>query len=153
MPDLLAGTTVNAGDVPPTVSNTQDGNFTFNLTTFGIDADSGTYVDCGTAFTAPTTGRVTVHISGDIFNDTAAAFTVMSFVIRAGSTVGSGAVFQAASDSNAIVNTGTSPVQMGTTKLVTGLTPGDVYNVRLEHRAGSNIGQLLRRGVVVAPAS
>ena len=153
MPDLLAGTIVNALDTPPTVTNTQDGNFTFNLTTFGIDADSGTYVDCGVAFTACTTGRALVHLAGDIFNDTAGAFTVMSFVIREGSTVGSGTVFQAASDSNAIVNTGTSPTQKGTTKLVTGLTPGTVYNVRLEHRAGSNIGQLLRRSVTVQATS
>ena len=153
MPDLLAGTIVNALDVPTTVSNVQDGSFTFNLTTFGIDADTGTYVDCGVAFTAPTTGRVLVPFKGDLFNDTAAQFTVLSFVIREGSTVGSGTVFLAASDSRAIVNTGTSPVQAGITELVTGLTPGTVYNVRLEHRVGANIGTILRRTVIVAPAS
>ena len=153
MPDLLAGTIVNALDAPPTVSNAQDGSFTFNLTTFGIDADTGTYVDCGVAFTAPTTGRVLVSFKGDLFNDTAAQFTVCSYVIREGSTVGSGAVFLAASDSRAIVNTGTSPVQAGISDLVTGLTPGTVYNVRLEHRVGANIGTLLRRSVIVAPAT
>lgn len=153
MPDLLAGTIVNALDTPPTVTNSQDGMFTFNLTTFGIDADTGSYVDCGIAFTACTTGRAEVEFNADLFNDTAAQFTVCSFVVRTGSTVGSGTVFQAASDSRAIVNTGTSPIQAGVTSLVSGLTPGDVYNVRLEHRVGANIGTLLRRSVIVRPAS
>jgi hypothetical protein len=153
MPDLLAGTIVNALDTPPTVENVQTGNFSFNLTTFGIDADSGTYVDCGVAFTAPTTGRVVVHMKGTLFNDTAAQNTVLSMVIRAGSTVGAGAVFQAASDDQALVNSGTNPIAIGQSELVTGLTPGDVYNVRLEHRVGANIGTILRRWVAVQAVS
>src|SRR5215510_3899189 len=103
MPDLLAGTIVNALDTPSAVDNAQSGQFTFNATTYGIDNDSGTYVDCGVAFTAPTTGRVLIFINADGFNDTAAQFTAMSFVVRTGSTVGSGSVFQAADDAKALV--------------------------------------------------
>jgi len=153
MPDLLAGTIVNALDTPPTVENVQTGNFTFNATTYGIDNDSGTYIDCGVAFTAPTTGRVLVTFKGNLFNDTAAQFTALSHVIRTGSTVGAGTTFQAATDDNALVNTGTNPVIVSSTELITGLTPGDIYNVRLEHRVGANIGTILRRWVVVSPAS
>jgi hypothetical protein len=153
MPDLLAGTIVNALDTPPTVENEQTGSFTFNATTYGIDADSGTYVDCGVAFTAPTTGRVRIDFGGNLRNDTAAQFAALSFVVRTGSTVGSGTVFQAASDDKSIVGTGTDPTTSSRQDLVSGLTPGDVYNVRLEHRAGANNGIILRRFVVVSPAT
>jgi len=153
MPDLLAGTIVNALDVTPTVENFQTGQFTFNATTYGTDNDSGAYADCGIAFTAPTTGRVEIKFGGNAFNDTAAQFTAISPVVRTGSTVGAGTVFQAASDDTAVVNTGTNPVNVSRTDLITGLTPGDVYNVRLEHRVGANIGTLLRRWVVVTPAT
>jgi len=152
MPDLLAGTIVNALDTPPTVTNAQAGQFSFNAITYGIDADSGTYVDCGIAFTACTTGRAKISINADGFNDTAAQFTAMSFVVRTGSTVGAGTTFLAADDARALVWTGTNPYQMGREDLVTGLTPGDIYNVRLEHKVGANIGTLLRRSVIVAPA-
>lgn len=153
MPDLLAGTVVNALDTPPTVSNEQTGQFTFNATTFGVDADSGSYVDCGVAFTACTTGRATLHYAAALFNDTAAQFTAMSPVIRTGSTVGAGAVVLAASFDTCVSNTGTSNIVSARHHRVTGLTPGTIYNVRLEHAVGGGIGTLLRRAVEVAPAT
>lgn len=153
MPDLLAGTIVNALDTPPTVSNTQDGSFTFNATAYGIDADAGVYADCGVAFTAPTTGRVLLSWKAQLDNDTAGQFTACSNVVRTGSTVGAGSVVLGAQDARALVHEGTNVKQMGMTELVTGLTPGTVYNVRLEHQVGGGIGTLLRRSVVVAPAS
>jgi hypothetical protein len=153
LPDLLAGTIVNALDAPPTVENVQTGTFTFDSTTFGVDADGGTYVDCGVAFTAPTTGRVMLHTKASLFNNTAAQFTVVSSVIKTGSTVGAGTLFLAAGDDRGLVATGTDPIQVGMSELITGLTHGDVYNVRLEHRVGANIGTILRRWVVVAPAT
>lgn len=152
MPDLLAGTVVNALDTPPTVSNTQVGSFTHNATTYGIDADTGTYVDCGVAFTAPTSGRVMVLWRAQVDHDgTALGFTAVSFVIRTGSTVGSGTVVLAADDNRAVIMAGTDVMQMGSSHLVTGLTPGDSYNVRLEHKVGAGVGTTERRGVVVAP--
>lgn len=154
MPDLLAGTTITAADTPPTVSNAQSGSFTWNLTTYGIDADSGTYVDCGVAFTACTTGRATVSLSGAINGDGASIFALISFVIREGSTVGSGATFLAADDSRCIMHAGTNAEQLGATYLVTGLTPGSTYNVRLEHKvAGAGNATAARRSVTVFPAS
>lgn len=153
MPDLLAGTTVNALDTPPTVSDTEDGAFGFNSTTYGIDADSGSYVDCGVAFTAPTTGRVVIHTNARLNNDTAALGVSVTPVVRDGSTVGSGTVIVAADDSNRITNTGTSPLRMGVTRLVTGLTPGDSYNVRLEHKVSGGNGDVRNRHVIVAPAT
>lgn len=153
MPDLLAGTIINALDTPPVVSNTQTGTFTFNATAYGIDADTGTYVDCGVAFTAPTTGRVMVWFRSQLLNNTGGQSTFTSFVVREGSTVGAGASFLAAADSRALEHAGTDTPQQGTSEFVSGLTPGTVYNVRMEHRVTGGIGTLLNRQISVAPAS
>lgn len=153
MPDLLAGTIIQAADTPPTVSNAQSGSFTFNATSYGIDADSGSYVDCGVAFTACTTGRALVSIVGSMNGDGATVFALISFVIREGSTVGAGTSFLAADDMRRVMGVGTNATHKGATYLVTGMTPGDAYNVRLEHRASGGIGTVSHRTVTVTPAT
>ena len=154
MTDFLAGQTLTPLHFPPTVTNFQVGSFTFNATTFGTDNDSGTYVDCGVAFVAATTGRALINFGGSTDNDTAAAFTIMAPVVRAGGTVGSGTTFLAASDDEALSVGSTVAMRLAPPAvLVTGLTPGDTYNVRLEHRVSAGIGTLLRRRVTVAPAT
>ena len=154
MPDLLAGQRIKALDFTPTVTNTQTGSFTFNATTFGVDADSGTYLDCGVAFTAPTTGRVQIDFGASTDNDTTTAFTIMAPVVRTGSTVGSGSGVYGPSDDDALSVGSTVAMRNGAPPvLVTGLTPGTVYNVRLEHRVSAGIGTLLRRRVTVSPAT
>lgn len=147
----LAGQRIRALDFTDGVDNTQADIFTFNSTTFGTDNDSGTYVDCGEAFLAPTSGKVVIAFSADIDNDTAGATTSVAPAIREGGTVGSGATVLAASLDNQIRNVGTDNIQVGRTLPVAGLTPGDTYNVRLEHRVSSGIGTLLRRNVSVDP--
>ncbi|MGH9248617.1 MAG: hypothetical protein ACRD0W_03745 [Acidimicrobiales bacterium] len=158
MPDLLAGTTVNALDSPVTVADSEPGSFTFTNTTYGIGTTGGTYVDCGVAFVAPTTGRVLLHYSCNIANSSTAS-TLMAPVVREGGTVGSGTTFLVALDDNAVTILPTAGVAAaliygGRPLLVTGLTPGSTYNVRLEHRvsAGSP-GTLARRAVTVSPAT
>lgn len=156
MPDLLAGTLITALDTPPTVEDQEAGSFTFNATAaWGIDADAGTYVDCGVAFTAPTTGRVKVDWRGELDNNTAGSWTGLSYVVRTGNVVGSGTTFQVADHSRAIITYNPTHGEFGMSDLVTGLTPGDAYNVRLEHLVGGGgaTGTLLRRAVTVTPAT
>ena len=153
MPDLLAGTVVTALDTPPTVISVQDGTFTFTATAYGVTSTSGTYVDCGAAFTACTTGRALIWFRGQLLNNTGGQSTYCSFVVRDGSTVGSGASFLGSSDTRALEHAGTDTPQGGTFHLVTGLTPGNAYNIRLEHRVTGGTGTLLNRAVSVAPAS
>ncbi len=153
MPDLLAGTIVNALDTPPTVVSVQTGTFTFNVTAYGVATTGGTYVDCGIAFTAPTTGRVVVWFRSQLLNNTGGQSTFVSFVLRDGSTVGSGASVLAASDTRALIHAGTDTPQAGTFETVTGLTPGNAYNVRMEHRVTGGVGTLLNRSISVAPAT
>lgn len=154
MPDFLAGQTLTPLHFPPTVTNFQAGSFTFNATTFGTDNDSGTYVDCGVSFVACATGRAMVLFGGSTDNSTAGAFTIMAPVIRTGGTVGSGTVFLAASDDEALSVGDVIAMRLGAPPvLLTGLTSGDTYNVRLEHRVSAGVGTLLRRRVTVAPCT
>src|SRR5688500_8826626 len=97
MSDLLSGSPVTPLDTPPSVDNRQDGSFTFNATTYGVDNDSGTYADCGVAFLGPTTGRVTILWGSNLSNSTSAS-TLLAPVVRTGSTVGSGSTVLAAAN-------------------------------------------------------
>lgn len=151
MTDLAAGTVVKANDTPPTVNDTQPDAFTCTATTFGVTTTGGTYNDCGVPFTAPTTGRVVILFNSQQSNTSAS--TVVSPVVRAGGTVGSGAVHTAASDDECTVAQGSNERRAGAHRFVDGLTPGDTYNVRLEHRVSSGTGTIRRRGVTVLPAT
>jgi hypothetical protein len=156
MSDLSAGTTVRAGDTPPSVSNAQSGSYTATITTFGIATASGTYADCGVAFVAPTTGRVLVTWSGQVANSTATSACELSPYIREGTTVGSGTAFLASVIDNKIrlVSSSNNSIQhAGMTMLVEGLTPGDDYNVRLDHRVSGNTGTFIYRKVTVIPCT
>mgnify|MGYP003574955279 CR=1 FL=1 len=151
MPDLLSGSPVTPLDTPPTVDDREDGSFTFTITSFGVTA-TGTYADCGVAFLAPTTGRVTILWGGNLLNSTSAS-TLLAPVVRTGSTVGSGSVVLAASNPIASGMQGGSAIKGGRGHLLTGLTPGDTYNVRLEHRVTAGTGTISERNVIVRPES
>lgn len=156
MSDLSAGTTVRAGDTPPTVSDAQSGSYTATITTFGIGTTGGSYADCGVAFVAPTTGRVLVMWSSQVANNTADQACELSPFIREGSVVGSGTTFLASVINNKLrlVSPANNGVQhAGMTMLVTGLTPGDSYNVRLDHRVSGGIGTFIYRKVAVLPCT
>lgn len=153
MPDLLAGSTVRALDTPPTVDDSQAGSYTVTSTTLGVATSGGTYVDCGIAFTAPTTGRVTIFHSADLSNASGGDFCLVDIVVREGGTVGAGTSFFTGSGPTAIYTTSGTRHRWGTANLLDGLTPGDTYNVRLEHRVTAGTGTILRRTVIVAPAT
>jgi hypothetical protein len=155
MGDLLAGTTVQALDTPITVQDSSVSSFTFNSTSYGVDADSGAYEEVGVAFVACTTGRALVHTLASVDRDTAATFTACAPAIRTGGTIGAGTVHTAAADINGVFHFGTDAAQFGATCLISGLTPGDTYNVRLEHRVGGGggTGTIQQRAVIVTPCS
>lgn len=105
---------------------------------------SGTYVPGtthGTAFVAPPSGKVEVVVSGWLGSNAVLVSTgvnprsYMSTYVRAGSTVGSGADVLTPSDDraaayfNASSTAGTKYSWVQLSHLVTGLTPGNTYNV------------------------
>lgn len=152
MADFLAGQKLTALHFPPTVGNVQNDSFTFDSGTFGIDADSGTYIDCGTSFVACFTGRATILYDATLDHSTTAS-TEVAPVVRTGGTVGAGSVVLAASSDNAVRNVGTDDRRYGAHYLLSGLTAGSTYNVRLEHRTSGASATVQRRSVTVKPAT
>jgi len=156
VPDLLAGTTVKANDTPVTVFNEQVGNYQFSNATFGVGTTGGTYADCGVAFVAPTTGRIEIGWSGEGFHSVAASAVELSPFVRTGTTVGAGTTFLASVINNKLrlvsiaIN---SITHGGMTMIVSGLTPGSSYNVRLDHRTNGATGNWTYRKVSVKPCT
>src|SRR5690606_38519382 len=137
---------------PPAASDAQLDSFSFTHTTYGTGSTSGTYTDCGVAFMAPTTGRVLVILSAQIVNGVGAT-TRMAPVVREGPVIGSGPEIVPANDVNSIANQGTNaPILAAQVTLIGNLSPGETYNVRLEHRVSGGTGTLRNRRVVVIPS-
>lgn len=108
------------------------------------------------AFVAPPSGKVLIHWSCYMTHSIASGFAHMSFEVRNGATLGSGTVFLAASDTNSIMtrvsDAGNDDVQFGSTKLVTGLTPGNSYNIQgLYKIVVAGTGTYINRRIIVQP--
>jgi hypothetical protein len=117
----------SASDSQPTQGTTTSTSYTATLT-------GGTA--CGVAFVAPASGKVTVHSSATLLNSTT-GLSYVSFEIRAGGSIGSGTLFLAASDANAVQHVSTSVENQGKGIQVTGLVPGAVYNCRQMFKVGT----------------
>lgn len=134
------------------VSNVQNSLFQFTATSFGVTTTGGTYADCGEVFVAPWSGRVLISWSASQTSSTTGVIFI-SPVVRTGGTVGSGTVVLAASDDIAVVNAGTTSQRAGCQHLLTGLTNGTTYNVRLEHRTNTGTANASSRSVAVIPTT
>lgn len=129
-------------DEQTTVGTTTSASYVETLT-------SGT--PCSGVFTAPKSGKVLVVNTANLDNS-GVQTTLMSFVIRSGSTIGSGTVFRAASDDDALRNVGTDDTQGTHAIEVTGLTPGAIYNIRQAYRgSGGTNATYSRKRLAVIP--
>lgn len=151
MPDLLPGTTVTATDTPPTVSSVVDPSFDTTVTAYGTGSSGGSYADVSAVFTAPTTGRVVLHLAARLIN-TGTGGTLVCCETREGDTVGSGTVVDTVGDRGPS-HYGASFARLGATRLLTGLTPGASYNTRMLHKVTSGTGSVALRELVVVPAT
>lgn len=136
---------VHAVDTGVTSGTSTSTSFTNSLTTSGIR---------GIAFVAPPSGKVFVSGTCGGANSTIAKYTLTSFEIRAGASLGAGTVFQASDENTAsqlqtavAANFGQHAIQ----GLVTGLTPGTTYNACLTYRVDANTGTWNRRSIRVIP--
>ncbi len=151
MPDLLAGSTILSLDTTATQVNVQSGSYTITTTTYSTATTGGTYADCAVTFTAPTTGRVLISLAARMTNSTTAG-TLMSPETRTGGTVGSGTVVESAADGTCIANYSGSFVRCGSSHVLSGLTPGAVYNTRLLHKINTaSTGTIALRELIVQP--
>lgn len=130
-----------------TLGNTTSTSFVNSLTTTGVH---------GLAFVAPPSGRVDVVGRAGGGSATVGQYSLLDFEVRQGATPGSGTVFRAADNNTASVfmsstSGGQGPLSFST--LVTGLTPGAVYNASLTYASssGSSSATFNRRYISVRP--
>lgn len=102
-----------------------------------------TTVGPAVTFTVPSSGKVEVTVSGQLFNS-AGNFTLMGFALSGGNTL-------AASDSKALLVFGVNAVQAGIPILLTGLTPGST-TFTAKYRVSGGTGTFINRKIHVRPA-
>lgn len=153
MPDLLAGTIIKALDTPPTQADSAANSYDTNGTGFTTgNVTVGSYEDVAVVFTAPTTGRVEIITNARLIN-TSTSGTLVAPETRAGGVIGSGTPIELATDGIGVSHYGTTFARASVTHLLTGLTPGNVYNTRLLHRVSANSGSIALRELIVKPAT
>lgn len=151
MPDLLAGSIIRALDTPPTVSDAEPGSYTCSSASYTTATTGGTYADCAVVFTAPTTGRVRIDVAARLDNSTT-SITAVAAQTRTGSVINSGTVIETADTDSGVHGQGTDDYRQGASHVLSGLTPGDVYNTILLHKAVSgSTGTVSERELIVAP--
>lgn len=154
---MASGSKVAALDAPPGVTDTEPTDESgWTNTTF----DSGTNV-CGQTFIAPTSGNVLILWSCRMNADTGGANhrVLCSVKVSTGATIDSGTVVSAASDDSAIESPetaasgtiGQSRIAAGMWRFVSGLTPGQTYNVVVQKKCAttSMTGSIFQRDVSV----
>ncbi|MFE7754328.1 hypothetical protein [Streptomyces sp. NPDC057429] len=151
MPDLLAGTTVLALDTPPTQSATGDSSFDATSTSYTTTATAGSYSEVAVVFVAPTTGRVKWTLSGRLINS-ATGGALITCEVREGATIGAGTIVESAGDRGPS-HYGATFARSGTSRLLTGLTPGSTYNARVLHRVTAGTGSFALRELIVEPCT
>lgn len=136
---FTAGSKLRASDLNAelgvTVTHAPNDSGTVNSTAY-VGTRTGGTNPVGTSFVAPTSGKVLVHWACGLVSaaGNATATMLVSFRLGQGATVGGGTQVLAPADTRAIQHAGTTDQQAGRTSLVTGLTPGAVYNVQLMYR-------------------
>lgn len=131
-----------------TVTNVQNTSGTTASASYVESLTGGT--PCSLTFVAPPSGKVAVKNTCNLVNSGANS-AVMSFVIRAGGTIGSGAVVQAADDANANISSDGSSVRATTETIISSLTPGATYNVRQAFRSTAGTSTYASKRLTVSP--
>jgi len=138
-----ASITVEGKDSSVTTGSTTSTTFTNTLTTTGIR---------GVSFVAPPSGKAIVHGLASGWNSLA-VHSFLSFEVRVGGSVGSGAVHLASNENTAseFLLTATDPARHKAMGVVTGMTAGSTYNACLTYRVPSGTGSYARRHILVQP--
>lgn len=112
----------------------------------------------GVVFTAPPSGRVMVTITSYFGQTTNTNEAIVSWALRTGGTIGSGTVVLGPSGQRALVcgmavnASAPARLQASRRSAITGLTPGSVYNVRIEFATSPAGGcAIFTREIIVEP--
>jgi len=128
-----------------TLGSTTSTSFTNSLTTTGVH---------GVAFIAPPSGIVQIFGRAGGGNDTVGQYSLLDHEVRQGSTVGSGTVYRATTtDTASVFMSSTSAGQgpLNIVGLVSGMTPGAVYNASLTYACTAGTARFNRRYILVRP--
>jgi hypothetical protein len=144
-----AGDFILAVDFPDAAHAEQNADETgFSNTTYGGGSNA-----CGVAFVAPTSGRVRVDWYA-YFESNGAQQVYVSAAVRQGGVIGSGTVVEAATDTRCLTSqTAADDRAGGMYRYISGLTAGQTYNARVEHRvdSGGGTGDMFNRTILVTP--
>ena len=137
--DTFPDTKFNRANTVGSATNT---SYTATLTGGGVAA--------GTSFTAPLSGKVTIHFATAGFNS-GANDNKTAVRVGTGATPGGGSTIYAATDDDMILFTGAATYGIAGFTEVSGLTPGTVYNAQMQHRVSGGTGSWLFKRIKVVP--
>ncbi len=133
------------------VDDTQNTSGTTTSTTYTSTLTGGGAAACGVAFVAPYSGKVVVHNGCKLSNSSSSNFAALAFHVRTGASIGSGSDVLLAADPFCFSHTGVSAMRgAAPAKLVSGLTPGNSYNIIQEFRVDGGTGTFLDKYLLVA---
>lgn len=104
----------------------------------------------GVAFIAPLSGKVLLHWSATLHHNTTNT-AIVSPQIATGDVLGAGTVVFAASSQRSVENGNLAFANIGSSRLLPGLTPGAVYNATLYHSVNGGTGSFAYRHVIAVP--
>lgn len=145
-----AGATIRAADFPASQADVQSASGTTTSASYTPTLTGGTA--CGVAFVAPTSGVVLVFNTAQ-FSNSGANNTRCSFFVRTGSSIGSGTTVLASDDGRALLQATTAAMCFSRVHPVTGLTPGNTYNVQQEFKVAAGTGTFSNKNIVVIPCT
>jgi len=125
-----------------------------NITAFTNTVFQGGTPDiCGLTFVAPASGKGYMHWHARLSSNTANT-AMVSVALRTGGTIGSGTVVHAASVDWAVETPNNGREQSAMMRPVSGLTPGNTYNIRVEHAMnGGGDGTVFFRSATWIPST
>jgi hypothetical protein len=128
-----------------------------NSTTANVTSTSSTAISMGTdggsgTFVAPPSGRVTVIVTAQLKHSVDGQYCAVGFEVRTGVTIGSGTVVHAFDVNDSALNRNTSDVRASQTETVSGLTPGDTYNIRCMTASQSATGTAAHGRLYLIPS-
>lgn len=130
------------------VGDTQNTAGTTTSTVYTPTLTGGT--TCSFTFVAPGSGRVLVSHNCNL-EATSGNLALCGFELRTGSTIGSGTLVVGTTNNDEVLTAG-SQANFGRSRLVTGLTPGATYNIRMMFAVTSGTGTFKSKHLNVTPA-
>lgn len=141
---LLGNATTQYANLTTTVASQTSTSYTALL-----DTSSNS---CGTSFIAPPSGAVEITWGGNYRNQTSGQLVYVGTAVKTGGTVGAGTLVSDVSDNETcrVTFSGSADGTMRS-RVVTGLTAGDTYNVRQSWKVQSGTGDCTIPFVIVKP--